>query len=650
MFQVFYARAFFNVALAGIFGLGPVALHLFFGFKVPGWVLLLNTAGWTAFLLVMLRDFRLRRSLVRHLKDSVPGAGSLFFEELIPFVADTLRRQNKLLSWSDFESRLIREGDLGKTLRELAARAREVLRAESAEISLFDRELGTYDSSFVVGKPFPSGAQAMLSGAVDGEEEVKPSPEVLAEEILFAGAQFGSIRVAMPKGVLPTLSDRRTLRLISLHCGIAIINSQYSEQLLKLRQVSEESLRAKTGFLANLSHELRAPLGIMMNAVELVLNGICGPISPEQRETVELIHKNSQHLLDLINDVLDYAKIESGKLTPHPEDVSVGEVLEELRAVVRSTAEEKSHRLILHPVKKELHVHVDRRHFRQVIINLLSNAIKYTPEKGTIELWAEPKHGGRIQVNVKDNGIGISEREAEKVFRAFERVDDSYALTQTGAGLGMSLSKRLIEANAGKIQFQSEVGEGSHFWITLPRGEVPAEVEVQEEGDQPALEQQGNGEQILLVQKSGSERQMIVRYLGHVGFQAVGVQNRQEALEVLRQRKARLVIIDNGVVDHPRGDLFRKVRSDAKSAGLPVVLISSRAFVFDVERYLKEGIDRCLLKPIHLDELAVICRQLIDGSYKGAVIDTAELELAKDTQEIAALSAAKLLGIDDIVH
>lgn len=608
----------------------------------------LNLIGWFLVFSFLVWRLELSRSVSEIGKQIGVADERAAFESLLSDVLHELNRRNRSLSINLLERRISSDEELSQALERIVGLAFNLLDGESAELALFDRETGMYHSSFVLGKPFRTSAQAMLSGAVESEEE-NSSPDVIIQPIAFAGAILGSLRVALKAGRLPTRGDRQIMSLLALQSGLAIINAQYTAQLLKMKHASDETIKAKTGFLANLSHELRGPLGIMINAVELVIDGLCGPVSNDQAETLQMIKNNGAHLLELINDVLDYAKIESGKLNPNKTDILLDELLKDISAVVRKQAEAKGHKLIYKGNNEALAISCDRRHLRQIMINLLTNAIKYTPDNGTIEIWAERIPGNRIKVNVKDSGIGIEPEQQSKVFSAFERIENSYSVTQAGTGLGMSLTHRLVEVNGGSIDFSSAPGMGSHFWVVFSATSATRSLETEKEEQKNHA--RGQGERILLLQRADGEQKMITRYLNHIGFAVIPASKRTEALHALREKEVSLVLIDNNVIDRPGDDIVSDIRATAKESSLPVILVSSRAFIFDIEKYLRAGIDRCLIKPLELLDLGHICRDLIDGSYTGEVIDKGLLEEAKrtETKDIKLAQPSKL-GVKDLMH
>lgn len=616
----------------GVFGcltLGILPLVSITTQWAPNWLTIhdivgLNLMAWIIVAMAYIARFRLSRLVDQAaLAIGLPIKRDSSIESIFRSAVDQIERMNACMGLNLVERRVESKEDFSRTLQRIVSLAVKVLNAESAELALFDKESGIIHSSFVLGKPFSRSAQAMLAGAVEGNE-ARPSPDVMIQPIAFAGTVLGTLRVALKNQRVPSAADRELIRLLALQGGLAVVNSQYTEELMRIRQLSEDSLKAKTGFLANLSHEIRGPLGIIINAVELVVDGLCGDVTQDQLETLKMVQSNGEHLLELINDVLDYAKVESGRIKVTPAQLDVNDLLKDLTGVVRTQAEAKKHLLSANITDEMFGVVCDRRHFRQILINLLTNAIKYTPDKGRIDVWAERAPGNKVKICVKDSGIGIEDSQKHKVFAAFERVEHSYAMAQMGTGLGMPLTKRLAEVNGGTVDFISKPGQGSTFWVQLPAAE-PNELGFKEpEMVQP--DAKGAGERVLVLQREDGERGMMVRYLRHIGFAPVAAATREEAALVLREQRVSVAIIDNGVVDSPDENIVDVVRKIASNEQLPVVLVTSRAFVFDIEKYLRAGVDRCLVKPIQLKDLGHTTRSLIDGVYSGDVIDRSELQ------------------------
>lgn len=604
----------------------------------------INLFGWSVVITLLFARHDLKRRFSRLARTYAINPREKHLESLVDEVVHEMERKDSALALNLVERKITSKEELSRTLERIVALSYNLLEAESAELALFDKDAGLYHSSFVLGKPFRVSAQAMLAGAAEEREEALASPDVLVQPISFAGTILGSLRVGLKKDRVPSSGDQEIMRLLALQGGLALLNAQYTEQLLRMKRAGEESVKAKTGFLANLSHEIRGPLGIMLNAVELVVDGLCGAVTPDQLETLRMVRGNGEHLLELINDVLDYAKIEAGRIKPDTSEILVNDLLQDITQVVRSQAESKGHTISFVASKEALAIRCDRRHARQMMINLLTNAIKYTPDGGKVEVWAERGPRGKVKLNVRDSGVGIAESERGKVFAPFERVEDAYSIKQVGAGLGMSLTKRLAEMNGGTIDFISSIGKGSQFWLLFPSVEydVTAKSESSAEFVAPA---QGNGNVILLVQASNDEREMLQKYLTSVGFKVLGVPSFAEGKPLLERDELHLVLIDNDVLDVADESVIKVLQERAQVRHLPVILMSTRAFTFDIEQYLRAGVDRCVTKPIELRVVAQTCRELIDSS--AAMSTRGEGSSSGGAPRILA---RKVLRVDDILH
>lgn len=469
---------------------------------------------------------------------------------------------------------------VSETLEEIVKKAYKELEAVTAELRLLDEETGQHTSSIVLGLP------------IVGEGNF------LEEPLRLGNLSLGILRVRLSK--LPTPRDKMFLKTLGREALTFLVEAEYTKELLKLKKHQEGSVRAKTGFLASLSHEIRGPLGIMLNAVELVATGMCGPVTKDQKETLDMVKGNGKHLLTLINDVLDFAKVESGKLTAHPSVIDVGELLEDLVSVIRVQAHSKKHELIYTPPEEPVRILADARHMRQMLINLLTNAVKYTQEQGKITILTEIKDG-QVSIHVKDSGVGIPEREREKVFQAFERLDNDYAKSQGGTGLGMPLTKKLAELNGGTIDFISTYGVGSDFFLTFP---ITTESVVSEETSEEKREVRGAGRTLLVVTQKDAAFKVITRYLARLGFRLAYASTKEEMSEVMLSMPVSGLLVDDIILEGDGKNLIQTVRHSGRGARIPIIMVSNRAFAFEVEDSLRLGVDRCLHQPIELDEIA----------------------------------------------
>jgi PAS domain S-box-containing protein len=237
----------------------------------------------------------------------------------------------------------------------------------------------------------------------------------------------------------------------------------------RLEERMLEANRLKSEFLANMSHELRTPLNAIIGFAELMHKGKVGPVSDDHQEYLGDILTSSKHLLQLINDVLDLAKVESGKMDFRPEAVDVGRVVSEVRDILRGLAASKRLRINVHIGTDLGLVTADPARLKQVLYNYLSNAIKFTPEGGDVTVRAETAGPDLFRIDVEDTGIGVSTENLGKLFVEFQQLDASAAKKYQGTGLGLALTKRIIEAQGGRVEVRSMSGQGSTFSAILPR-------------------------------------------------------------------------------------------------------------------------------------------------------------------------------------
>jgi signal transduction histidine kinase len=270
--------------------------------------------------------------------------------------------------------------------------------------------------------------------------------------------------------------DRLSPEALELAMAIAAQTSTHLETLRlteELQQRAEELQeldRLKSGFLANMSHELRTPLNSILGFADVMLMELDGPLTPNMNDDLKLIQKNGQHLLHLINDVLDMAKIESGRMNLNPEKFKLHDMLEEVNSITSTLASERNIALFIEEDSdREVEIYADNTRIRQVMINLVNNAIKFT-EKGKIAIRASKQDSSTLLISVKDTGIGIPADKLEDIFLEFTQVDTSTTRKVGGTGLGLPISRRLIEMHGGRLWAESTgiPGEGSTFFVELP--------------------------------------------------------------------------------------------------------------------------------------------------------------------------------------
>ena len=268
-----------------------------------------------------------------------------------------------------------------------------------------------------------------------------------------------------------TDDDANIYTTLAAQVGVALQNARlYVEQAATVTQLRELD-RLKSAFLANMSHELRTPLNSILGFSDVILEELDGPTTDLMQNDLQLIQKNGRHLLHLINDVLDMAKIDAGRMNLHPENFRLHELFEEVIGITSSLAAEKSLSVHLssNSGNQELAIFADRTRIQQVMINLVNNAIKFT-EKGEISIHANEPQNGHVVISVRDTGLGVPADHLESIFQEFTQVDTSTTRKVGGTGLGLPISRRLIQLHGGRLWAESTgiPGEGSIFYIELP--------------------------------------------------------------------------------------------------------------------------------------------------------------------------------------
>lgn len=241
------------------------------------------------------------------------------------------------------------------------------------------------------------------------------------------------------------------------------------EDLDTEKRGAEEANRMKSEFLANMSHELRTPLNAIMGFAKLMAHGKVGPVSAQQQEFLGDILTSSNHLLQLINDVLDLAKVEAGKIEFFPESIDLVQLVGEVRDILRGIVSTKRIRIDVDVDPTCTGIELDPSKLKQVLFNYVSNALKFTPEDGRVSIVVRAEGADAFRIEVKDTGIGIREEDVGHLFSKFRQLDSSASKKYQGTGLGLALTKQIAEAQGGSVGVESVFGTGSTFFIVLPR-------------------------------------------------------------------------------------------------------------------------------------------------------------------------------------
>ena len=367
----------------------------------------------------------------------------------------------------------------------------------------------------------------------------------------------------------------------------------YSQSVLRAKEDVERASRFKDQFLSTMSHELRTPLNAVLGFSELLTDPRYGPLTERQARYVNHIHTSGQHLLRLINDILDLSKIEAGRLQLNIECVSVASAFAEVSESLSPLVEKSAHRLIQH-VSPELLVHADATRFRQMLMNLLGNAIKFTPKGGKIELAAQ-QHGDMVRVEVRDSGPGIPREERERIFEAFHRMRQSEKASE-GTGLGLAITRRLVELHGGELDVQSEPGSGSCFYFTLPSACSPQK----ENGIYAAANGSKAPAKVLIVEDDPTAAYLLESQLTSAGYQVAICSRSQQAIEKAIEWQPSVITLDVVMLPVNGWDVLSKLKSDPRTAGIGVVMVTvmdqrDTGTLLGADEYIVKPVDKSIL-------------------------------------------------------
>jgi len=376
------------------------------------------------------------------------------------------------------------------------------------------------------------------------------------------------------------------------------------EALEAAREDAEAANQAKSDFLSRMSHELRTPLNAILGFAQVLE---LRDLDADERKSVGHILSGGRHLLELINEVLDIARIESGELKVSLEPVHVVEIVDEAMAMISPLAKRRHVRLASETEScARAHVVADRQRLKQVLLNLLANAVKYNREGGDVHVSCKAVGDGQLRIVVADTGIGIAEHDLVRLFQPFERLRQEGGDVE-GTGLGLALTKRLVEAMAGEVRVDSAVGRGSTFCVDLPiTDELPkplvaapeptsaAPLPAPSSGPRTVLYIEDNASNVKLLEAILARRpevELMVAIQGRLG------------MELALEHRPDLVLLDLDLPDMPGDEVLRRLRADSRTATARVVVVSADATPRQVERLLALGADDYLSKPFDVARL-----------------------------------------------
>jgi PAS domain S-box-containing protein len=548
--------------------------------------------------------------------------------------------------WTDYEESLltVTASSIGgmvvrqqseKALRESEAKFRTLYESISTAVMLLD-EQGIFDANSAALELFGCIEREQLCGISQLEKPTHPlgflPPEqpnghnsvTLANQYIATAITQGSCRFdwiyckrngeEFPAEVTLTLIQLGNHQVLQAAIYDLASRKETEKQLMQAKEAAEAGSRAKSEFLATMSHELRTPLNAVLGLSQLMSQEIFGNLNQKQREYVNCIHTSGEHLLSLINDILDLSKVEAGKEQLSFVPLNIQEICENCLAMVREQAYAQGLKLILDIAPEAKICIADERRSKQMLLNLLSNAVKFTLV-GEIRLIVRQVFNG-VSFTVKDTGIGIDQQMLPLLFEPFRQLDSGLNRQFSGTGLGLALTRSLARMHSGDVTVESVLGQGSQFTLFLP--DCPTEELFVPSSPQELGECMGQccplgaNRRILLVENDQRSTLLLKDYLQVIGHRVEHLPDTGDFIASVRGFMPHLILMDVQLKGDFTGfDLLSLLRQEADTKQIKVVMVTAMAMVGDRERCLQAGADEYLSKPIGIAQLeAILLRYL----------------------------------------
>jgi signal transduction histidine kinase/ActR/RegA family two-component response regulator len=411
------------------------------------------------------------------------------------------------------------------------------------------------------------------------------------------------------------LNEQLEQRVHERTMQLELANSELELAIEEARAANQ----AKSAFLSSMSHELRTPLNAILGFAQ-ILSSNAMPTTPEQKlEFSNHILKSGRHLLTLINEILDLAKVEAGALTLSMEAVGLGEVLAECRTMIEPLAAARGIRVLFPDGCPGVQLRADRTRLKQVLLNLLSNAVKYNREGGAVVLDCSEAGPQRLRLSVRDTGMGLESSQVAALFQPFNRLGQEGG-TQEGTGIGLVVTRRLVELMGGEIGVTSSPGVGSVFWIELSKELLPAiaagapalpQARMPQSPAATAAAQTGGAPHLLLYIEDNPANlklvQEIVRF--RPDLRLLSAPDGHVGLSLARSQPPEVILMDLNLPGMSGFEVLAQLRRDPATSAIPAIALTANAMPRDIERGLAAGFDRYLTKPIEIDKF----NEAIDG-------------------------------------
>ncbi|MFO0745125.1 MAG: PAS domain S-box protein [Myxococcota bacterium] len=481
----------------------------------------------------------------------------------------------------------------------------------SAARGLFERPL----SGGIMGRAFTEVIHASVqAGTFDLRGE--PAGVLEARWLAYHRKPEGSLELRTASGRVLRLSGRRTAEggAVMLIADVSD-DMALADELRRAWSTAEAANAAKSEFLASMSHELRTPLNAVLGFAQLLQRDKKTPLTDRQQERIAHVLRGGEHLLKLIDEVLDLSRIEAGRVTISKEPVALPLVLEEVRASLEPMAARQGVTLGTDALPPGLpSVLADRTRLSQVLMNFGSNAIKYGKDGGHAVFHVEQR-GARLRVSVRDDGIGVPASHREKLFEPFQRAGQETGPIE-GTGIGLAISKRLAELMGGAVGFESQPGSGSEFWVEVPVHDTPtmsAVVPSTSASTSPlGSEDDGPRHLVVYVEDNPSNIAFMRALLEELPrLELITAPSAEIGIELVRARQPAVVIMDLNLPGMSGIEATRRLAAWPETRAIPVIALTAAAMTRDTERAVGAGFYRYLTKPVKLDELTSVLEAIV---------------------------------------
>ncbi|WP_333872962.1 hybrid sensor histidine kinase/response regulator [Methylobacter sp.] len=458
---------------------------------------------------------------------------------------------------------------------------------------------------------------ARKNAVIDDKADVLRREELVSARENAAGLREEAVHlreeqaIARERGIhtaatVQAASDEHmvTLQQANAHLVVATIEAHKLAEQIQIAKAQLESANlAKSDFLSRMSHELRTPLNAILGFAQLLEAGNPPPTDTQILRLDQII-KAGWYLLELINEILDLAVIESGKLSLSREAVSLIDVIHECQAMVEPQAQQHDIRLTFHPFDPGWFANADRIRVKQVLINLLSNAIKYNREHGTVDVYCIESAPDCLRIRIKDSGAGLTPEQLVQLFQPFNRLGQETGAVE-GTGIGLVVTKQLVELMGGAIGVDSTVGVGSEFWIDLVKDVTPQLDAGHALSSDRVPHAQGNpAQRTLLYVEDNPANLMLVEQIiaGHPHVRMLSARDGHLGIALARAHRPDVILMDINLPGISGLQTLKILRQDPAVAHIPVIALSANAMFRDIEKGLAAGFFRYLTKPIKINE------------------------------------------------